>query len=68
MAHRYFGRNRNAGYGYSVVERGRRQLAFWCLGHGMPRLGYLIDFDRDRYLEEYVEVMGEGVEGDESPS
>ena len=65
--HRYFGRNRNAGYGYSVVERARRQAAFWCLGRGWVRLGYLIDFDRDRYLDEYLFVV-EGVEGDESPS
>ena len=66
---RYVGRHRNAGHGYSFVARLRREVAYLVAFRlGLYRLGYLIDFDRDRYLEEYLEVMGEGVEGDESPS
>lgn len=54
MAHRYIGRNRNAGYGYRLDQRLRRQAAFY-VAHvwGWPRLGYWLDFDRNRYLEEY---------------
>lgn len=51
---RYIGPNRNAGYGYSFVQRLRREVANY-VGFTLHayRLAYLIDFDRDRYLEEY---------------
>lgn len=51
---RYVGRHRNAGYGYSLVQRCRRETANY-LGHSLRlyRLAYLVDFNRDRYLEEY---------------
>jgi len=50
---RYIGRHRNAGYGYSFVERLRREVAYWLRDRGLVRLGYLVDFDRDRYLDDY---------------
>lgn len=56
---RYVGPNRNAGYGYPLHLRLRRAAAFWLRDRGLVRLGYLVDFDRNRYLEEYLEV-GEG--------
>lgn len=51
---RYIGRHRNAGYGYSLWQRCRRETANY-LGFNLHlyRLAYLVDFDRDRYLEEY---------------
>lgn len=72
---RYIGRHRKAGYGYPLHLRLRRELAFLLgLRLGLERLGYLVDFDRNRYLEEYwagdppPDVWAQGVEGDESPS
>jgi len=49
---RYIGPNRNAGHGYSLVQRCRRELAYWLRDHGQLRLGYLIDFNRDRYMDD----------------
>lgn len=50
---RYIGRHRNAGHGYPLVARIRREIAYYVAHRrGWYRLGYLIDFDRDRYLEE----------------
>lgn len=55
---RFIGRHRNAGYGYPLHLRARRELAFalarsanWQPGLRI-RLAHLIDFDRDRYLED----------------
>lgn len=56
---RYVGRHRNAGYGYSLVQRCRREVAFWLRDRGLFRLGWAVDFNRDRYLEEYLEVVDE---------
>jgi hypothetical protein len=71
MSHRYVGRNRNAGYGYPFHLRLRRHVA-WMLATSADfqpgfriRLAHLVDFDRDRYLEEYADE--EGVTGGESP-
>ena len=56
---RYIGLHRNAGYGYSFIARCRREAAYFVAFRlGLYRLGYLIDFDRDRFLEEYIEVEG----------
>ena len=54
---RYIGRHRNAGYGYTLGQRCRRELAN-LVGFklGWYRLAYLIDFDRDRYAREYLEL------------
>ena len=55
-SHRYIGRHRNAGYGYSLADRCRREASnFVGFRLHLYRLAYLIDFDRDRYLEEYLE-------------
>lgn len=51
---RYVGRHRNAGYGYSLVQRLRRELAYWLRDHGLVVLGWLIDFDRHRYDDDYA--------------
>ncbi len=57
---RYIGRHRNAGYGYSLLARCRREAAYFVSHRlGLYRLGYWLDFDRDRYLEEYGEVEGD---------
>ena len=65
---RYVGRHRNAGYGYSLVNRVRREVSnFVGFKLRAYRLAYLIDFDRDRYLEEYLEV-GDWPEADASSS
>lgn len=55
---RYIGPHRNAGYGYSLVDRCRRELAFRLRDVGLVRLGYLCDFDRDRYAREEAELFG----------
>lgn len=52
---RYVGRHRNAGYGYSLVQRLRREVAYWCLAREWILLGYLVDFDRDRYRDDYLD-------------
>lgn len=69
---RYVGRHRNAGYGYSLIERCRREVAYWLRDRGFVKLGYLVDFERDRYLDEYLDQVEEldgdrGVWGDSSP-
>lgn len=51
---RYVGRHRNAGWGYPLTARIRREVAYWlAMRLGLYRLAYLVDFDRDRYLDEY---------------
>lgn len=52
--HRYVGRSRNAGFGYPLRLRLRRQVAFWLRDRGLVVLGWLVDFDRDRYAREYA--------------
>lgn len=53
---RYVGRHRNAGHGFPFIARCRRELAYFVAHRcGLYRLGYLIDFDRDRYLEEWLD-------------
>ena len=49
--YRYFGRNRNAGFGHSITWRLRRSIARRLLW--FPRLGYLVDVDRDRHRDDY---------------
>ncbi len=48
--HRYFGPNRNAGYGHTLIWRCRRALARRLLW--LPQLGYLVDVDRNRHRED----------------
>lgn len=66
---RYVGRHRNAGYGYSLWLRLRRDIAYqlgasaeWRPGVRCT-LGYLIDFDRGRFARELRELDGDGGAG-----
>lgn len=50
---RYVGKHRNAGWGYPLHLRLRRDVSFRLRDRGFVVLGWLLDFDRDRYAREY---------------